>query len=124
MGQKAERVVYPFTFVFAREGTEWSALACEVDVASCGGSIDEAREGLKEAVGLYVSYMIENGLRDELARPVSKEELAELCRGEHEVEYHAMIVDILPRPAPQPVSMEFVRSGLTPADCRYELAGQ
>jgi len=124
MGQTAERLAYPFTFLFRREGKQWSALACEVDVASCGDTLEEAREGLKEAVELYISYMLENGLRDKVARPVPREDLAEFCSGKHEVEYYAMIVDLVPRPAPHLLEMQFVRSELAPADCRYALAGQ
>jgi predicted RNase H-like HicB family nuclease len=122
VGETAERVVYPFTFLLKRGDNEWSALACEVDVASCGSSIDEAREGLKEAVELYLSYMIEHGLRDEVARSVPPKDLAEFCQGEHTVEYHALIVDIVARPAVHLTRMEFVRSELAPADCRYALA--
>ena len=121
MGQTAERALYPFTFIFTHEDSGWCALACEVDVASCGGNIDEAREGLKEAVGLYLSYMIEHGLRDEVARPVPHSDLAELCQGEHVIEYHAAIVEIITRPAIH-IGTEFLRSELTPADCRYALA--
>lgn len=122
MGKRAERVLYPFTFIFKQEDTEWSALACEVDVASCGSSLDEAREGLKEAVELYLSYMIEHGLRDDVARPVPDDDLAELCQGKHIVEYHAAIVEIMTFPALHLVGTEFLRSELTPADCHYALA--
>ena len=117
MGQTAERALYPFTFIFKQEDTEWCALACEVDVASCGSSLDEAREGLKEAVELYLSYMIEHGLRDEVARPVPQDALAELCQGKHIVEYHAAIAEIITRPALRLITTEFLRSELTPADC-------
>lgn len=122
MGQTAERVVYPFTFIFRREDNEWSALACEVDVASCGSNIDEARDGLKEAVELYLSYMIEHGLRDQVARPVPSDDLAEFCQDECKIEYHALIVDIVTHPVVRLVGMEFVRSELAPANCRYALA--
>jgi predicted RNase H-like HicB family nuclease len=122
VGQTAERVVYPFTFVFKQEDGQWAALACEVDVASCGSTLEEARDGLKEAVGLYLAYMIEHGLRDQVARPVSREGLTEFCQGEHTVEYHAAIVDIISRPVVRLSSTQFVRSELAPADCRYALA--
>lgn len=122
MKQTVERVAYPFTFIFKREDGEWSALACEVDVASCGSSVDEARDGLKEAVELYLAYMIENGLRDQVERRVPSADLAEFCQGEHQVEHYALIVDIIQRPAIHPSAMEFVHYGLNPIDCRYALA--
>ncbi len=122
MGQTAERVVYSFTFVFKQEDDAWSALACEVDVASCGSSIEEAREGLKEAIELYLSYMIEHGLREQVERSVPHDDLAEFCQGEYTVEYHAAIADIIARPTIHLTGTEFVRSELSSADCRYAIA--
>ena len=125
MGQKSERLVYPLTFVFRQEGDQWSALACEVDVASCGDTLEQAREGLKDAVELYISYMLENGLRGKVARPVPATDLAELCGSRQvTVEYHVLGLDLISGPVPRPAQMEFVRSELTPADCRYATAGR
>jgi predicted RNase H-like HicB family nuclease len=122
MRQKAERLVYPLTFVFKQEGDQWSALACEVDVASCGDTLDEAREGLKDAVELYVSYMLENGHREKVARPVPAGDLAAFCTGKHVVEYHALILDLIARPVLRLSEVRFIRSELTPVDCRYAAA--
>jgi predicted RNase H-like HicB family nuclease len=122
--EDSERAVYPFTFVFKQEGEQWAALACEVDVASCGSTLDEAREGLQEAVELYVTYLLEHDLRDQVARPVPAEVLAEFCQGGHRTEYHSLIVDIVTRPAAHLKRMEFVPSQLEPADCRHLLASR
>ena len=127
MGQKAERLAYPLTFVFMQEGDQWSALACEVDVASCGETIDEAREGLKDAVELYISYMLENGLRHQVARPVPPQDWVEFCgKSQPTIEYHTLILDLLcAGPTPQLSEIAFVRSEVTPAYCgRYALAGR
>jgi predicted RNase H-like HicB family nuclease len=121
VGQTTERVVYPFTFVFTQEDGEWSALACEVDVASCGSSLDEARKGLEEAIELYLGYMIGHGLSSEIERPVPRDDLVELWQGNPTIERHALIVDIITYPVVQLSAMEFVRSALTPADCRPAL---
>ncbi len=120
MGQQAGRLVYPLTFVFKQEDDQWSALACEVDVASCGDTLDEAREGLKDAVELYLSYMLENGFRDKVARPVPQQDLVEFCAGERIVEYYAAIAELVPI---SPLRLELIRSELEPADCRYVPAG-
>jgi predicted RNase H-like HicB family nuclease len=121
MREKPERIVYPLTFVFKREGRLWSALACEIDVASCGRNLAEAREGIKEAVELHLSYMLEHGLRDKIANPVPAEAMTEFCEGRGTVkfEYHTAIVDLEQKPEAPAVSMQFVRSELAPVDCRY-----
>lgn len=125
MGPKAERLVYPLTFLFRQEHGQWSALACEVDVTSCGDSLDEAREGLEDAVELYVLYMLENGLRDKVARPVPTADLTEFCSGgDVEVEYHSLSLDLIPQPVLRLTEVAFVRSELTPVDCRYATAGR
>jgi predicted RNase H-like HicB family nuclease len=121
VGQTPERVLYPFTFIFKQEDSAWCALACEVNVASCGNTPDDAREGLKEAVELYLSYMIEHGRRDEIARPTPKEDLAEICQGDYVVEYYAALVDITTQPVFH-LGTEFLRSELTPANCDLALA--
>ncbi len=113
MGQKAERIAYPLTFLLRREGGQWSSLACEVDVASCGETLEEAREGLKEAVGLYISAMLEEGKRDSIARPVPQDALREfMAEGDEapRIEYYTLIVVPVPD-----MEMEFVPSELAPA---------
>jgi predicted RNase H-like HicB family nuclease len=107
-----ERIAYPLTFLFRQEGEEWSSLACEIDVASCGGTLEEAREGLKEAVELYVSHMLEQGMRDRIGRPVPEEALREFMsegEGPPRTEYHTLLVTLAAVP-----EMEFVPSEIAP----------
>ena len=44
--------VLTFTGIFRKEGKEYSAFCPEFEVASCGGSIEEAQKNLTEAVEL------------------------------------------------------------------------
>ena len=112
MRQKPVRIVYPLTFVFKREGRLWSALACEIDVASCGKNLAEAREGIKEAVELHLSYMLEHGLRDKIANPVPAEalrEFMELGDAPPTIESHTLLVTLTSE-----IQMEFVPTALAP----------
>jgi predicted RNase H-like HicB family nuclease len=121
MRQKSERIAYPLTFLLHPEGDQWAALACEVDVASCGDSLDEARGMLKEAVELYVSYLLEHGRRDDIARPVPAEALQEFVEDGDlppTVESHTLLVTLTPK-----VRMEFVPTGLAPS-CRPIVAAR
>ncbi len=47
--------------VVKKEGSGYSAWCPELDVASQGKSIEEARKNLKEAVEVHVATMIEMG---------------------------------------------------------------
>ncbi|HLC85559.1 MAG TPA: type II toxin-antitoxin system HicB family antitoxin [Candidatus Nanoarchaeia archaeon] len=47
--------------IVKKEGTGYSAWCPELDVASQGKSIEEARKNLKEAVEVHVQTMIEMG---------------------------------------------------------------
>ena len=75
MEQAVEQYAIPFTFLFKCERRMWTALACEVDIAACGQSIGEAREALKEAVGIYVVSMFGCGRRAEIERSISEDGL-------------------------------------------------
>lgn len=121
MAEQRERLAYPLTFLLKKEGNLWASLACEVDVASCGDTCEEAREMLKEAVALYVTDLVESGELDKVARPVPKEGLTEFATeppGELHIEYHTLLVSL---GAESPV-LEYVPSMVTPADCRPAVA--
>ena len=60
---------YQLTAVIEREGDGFVALCPELDVASQGGSVDEARNNLKEALELFFET-------------APKEEIAERLGGE------------------------------------------
>ena len=49
-----------------KEGTGYSSWCPELDVASQGNTVEEARQNLKEAVELHVGTMIQNGDLNEL----------------------------------------------------------
>jgi len=49
-----------------KEGTGYSSWCPELDVASQGNTVEEARQNLKEAVELHVDTMIQNGDLNEL----------------------------------------------------------
>jgi predicted RNase H-like HicB family nuclease len=121
MVDKQERVAYPLTFLLKKEGNVWASLACELDVASCGDSLDEAREMLKEAVALYVTDLVESGELDKVARPIPKEALVEFATdppGELHVEYHTLLVYL----KSVPPTLEFLPSMVRPADCQPAVA--
>lgn len=61
-----------FTGIVVRENTGFSALCVELDVASDGRTIKEAKKNLLEAVSLYVETAIENNLP--IVRPVPLDE--------------------------------------------------
>ena len=121
MADTQDRVAYPLTFLLKKEGDGWASLACEVDVASCGDILDEAREMLKEAVALYVTDMVESGELDRIARPVPKEGLVEFATdppGELHLEYHTLLVSL----STAPPTLEFLPSMVRPTDCQPAVA--
>ncbi len=115
MNAASERVAFPLTFLFRREDDQWVSLACEVDVASCGETLEAARDGLQDAVELYVSYMLQNGMRESISRPVPKDLLTEFASeaaDSLQVERHTLLV--LLQAAPE---MEFIPTGIGPTVC-------
>ena len=46
--------IHQLTAIIEREGTGYVALCPELDVASQGDSVEQARTNLKEAVGLFL----------------------------------------------------------------------
>jgi predicted RNase H-like HicB family nuclease len=116
------RVAFPFTFLFKCEDGVWSSLACEIDVASCGDTLDEAREALKDAVELYVTTVLEEGVLDidRISRPVPRDALAEFMGDDPKAvttEYLTMIAALTQVPLTPITGIEFLRSVVRPADC-------
>lgn len=58
-----------------KEGRQYASLCVELDVASCGRTKKEAMDGLKRAIDTYIDYMIMEGRRNEIYRPVPMNEL-------------------------------------------------
>ena len=112
-----QRYAVPLTFLFAFDGEAkaWAALACEISVASCGDSPEDARKMIKEAVEIHVSSMIELGKAGDLAQPASAEDLAEYFSGEGVVaERHVLLVTVETEPGPKATSFEFLPSAVVP----------
>ena len=125
MADTQDRVAYPLTFLLKKEGDGWASLACEVDVASCGDTLDEAREMLKEAVEVSVSSLVEIGKFAEIERPASPELLASFLNVAPEdlvIEYHTLLIAIESDPRPAVTSMEFVPTAVKPGCCKLSVA--
>lgn len=58
-----------YTAIIEREGDRYVSLCPELDIASQGGSIEEARENLREALELY----LESASCDEMRRRLHEE---------------------------------------------------
>jgi predicted RNase H-like HicB family nuclease len=117
MEQMGERVAIPFTFLFKRESELWTSLACEVDVASCGNTQEDARDALKEALELYVVDLLERGQPDLIPRPIPEEALQEFCNDPPPdkpilVENHTMLVQF------EPLQIVFVPALLPQMNCK------
>jgi predicted RNase H-like HicB family nuclease len=67
-----EQSKFVFTGVLLKENSSISALCLEVDVATEGETIQEAKNNLIEAVSLYIESAVENNLP--VLRPVPEEE--------------------------------------------------
>ena len=66
-----------------KEGALYSAVCLELNVASQGGTLEEANRNLKEAVELYLEDVLEAG--DEkgfIPRPAAKEEWLKFFKAE------------------------------------------
>lgn len=55
-----------FTALLQREDDVWAALCPELDVASQGASIEEAKQNLREAVELFLESASEEEIRQRL----------------------------------------------------------
>ena len=59
-----------FTAIIERDGSVFTALCPELDIASQGASIEEARDNLKEALELYFEVATESEARARLRSEV------------------------------------------------------
>jgi len=67
-----EKSIFVFTGIVIREDRGYSSLCLELDIASQGDTIKEAKDNLMEAVTLYIETAIEGNLP--LLRPVPRED--------------------------------------------------
>lgn len=67
-----EQSKFVFTGVLIKENNGISALCLELDVASEGESVSEAKKNLFEAVSLYIESAVENNLP--ILRPVPEQD--------------------------------------------------
>ncbi len=79
-----ENPIFVFTGVIIKEDEGYSSLCLELDVASQGETIEEAKLNLIEAVTLYLETAIENNLP--VIRPVLEGENPVKTRSEDVVE--------------------------------------
>ena len=95
MRPKSDLVALPLTFYLKKEGEQWAALSPELTVASCGETLDEGPEGLKDAIETYVLYMLSQGRVHEIARPMDRKDVGDFLAdppGECVVEEHSLSV--------------------------------
>ena len=59
--RQSKRVQLKLSIVVRKEGKQYSSWCPELDVASCGYTMEEACENLRDAVDLYVSTLTEEG---------------------------------------------------------------
>ena len=75
MGQTAEQVSLELTVLLKQEGSVWTALCLELDIASCGPTENDATESLKGLIELYVDDCLSQGEYPIPLRPVPCEAL-------------------------------------------------
>ena len=78
------RKILKLTCLVKKEGSQFSSLCLELDVASCGRTKEEAIDGLNAAIETYVNYQAEQGRHTEIYRPVPQEAIREFLLGEVE----------------------------------------
>ena len=61
---------YQFTAVIEREGNGFAALCPELDIASQGDTVDQARSNLREAVELFLECAAPEEIRGRLHNEV------------------------------------------------------
>ena len=74
------------TCFIKREGNQYASLCVELDVASCGRTKKEALDSLKDAIETYIEYMISEGQKKEIYRPVPMSELKQFLFPENDTE--------------------------------------
>jgi predicted RNase H-like HicB family nuclease len=67
----------PLTFLSACQEGECTVLCLELDIASCGATMEEAEESLKHLIELYITDCLESGEKRIPLRPVPQEALLE-----------------------------------------------
>lgn len=67
-------MIFDYTVVVWKEEKGYVSKCPELGVASCGDSISEAMENLKEAVDLYLENAEELGLLDDLQESLTTKE--------------------------------------------------
>lgn len=90
--QKMNKHNLTFTGLVVKEGRKYTALCLELDVASEGSTIREAKRGLTEAATLYLETAIESNLP--YIRPVPAEEDPRKTMPAQVVETFALKVNI------------------------------
>jgi predicted RNase H-like HicB family nuclease len=86
-----DKNMFVFTGVIIKEPEGFSSLCLEVDVASQGETIEEAKNNLLEAVTLYLESAIESNLV--ILRPVPEDENPVKVRPNDVVETFKMNID-------------------------------
>ncbi len=119
----ATKYALPLMVLFVQDDDAWVALACEISVVSQGDSLDDARRMIEDAVGLWVSYEIEEGRGDRLSRPAEPGYLAEYFSGEGVItEYYTLLLSVETEPQVKVTSLEFLPSSVAPFCCHHRVA--
>ncbi len=77
--------MYTFTCIVKKEGDQYASLCIELDIASCGATKEEAKQGLQNGVETYLEYMSSQGRKDDLFRPVPINAIKEFLFEENEM---------------------------------------
>ena len=72
-----ETVSLPLTFLSACQEGDCTVLCLELDIASCGATLEEAEESLKGLIELYITDCLESGETRIPLRPVPQGALLE-----------------------------------------------
>lgn len=83
---------FVFDSVIIKEESGFSSLCLNIDVASEGESIEEAKKNLKEAVTLYLETSIENNLP--ILRPIPNDDNPLIYRSKDIVEKFLLKADV------------------------------
>ncbi len=83
---------FTFTSILLKEGESYTAICLELDVASQGETIREAKDALAESATLYVETAIESNLP--IIRPVPTDEDPRLTAPQQIVETFSLKVSI------------------------------
>lgn len=69
------------TGIVKREGNQYTALCLELDVSSFGSTPEKAISALRDAIEIYIQYMLEQDREDAILRPVPVQALREFLMG-------------------------------------------